>query len=395
MSILFQPIKIGEMELKNRFVRSATHEVMATEDGRITDDLIKRYSNLSKGEIGLIIPGHFYVHPLGQAHHGQCGIHSDEMIPGLKKLSNAVHQYGGKVAFQLAHGGRQAYKKLIGHAPLAPSKWGRDPATLHKPYQMTESDIRETIEAFSRAAQRAMEADADAVQIHAAHGYLMSEFLSPFFNRRKDEWGGSDENRFRFIKEIILKIKNILPENKPLLVKMNANDYTPKKGVTPDLAATYAGWMVELGVDAIEISCGTGYSFHTIRGDIPANEMVAGLPLWMKPIAKMKLKAMAKTNTFEDAYNRETAKVLKPVMGDTPLILVGGLRKLNQMEEIIDQGDADLISMSRPFLREPFLVKKFMEGKSTEASCISCNKCFAAMFNAMPVRCYQKGLPGF
>lgn len=392
MSLLFQPASIGSLTLRNRFVHSATHEAMAGYDGKINDNIVRRYETLAKGEIGLIIPGHLFVHPLGKAHKGQCGIHSDDMVSGLSRLADIIHKNGGRVAFQLAHGGRQADKAIIQHAPLAPSKWGRDPATLNKPHQMTDQEIKETIIAFVHAAKRAQKAGADAIQLHAAHGYLISEFLSPFFNRRKDDWGGSDENRFRFIKEVIANIKEVLPDDMPLLVKMNANDYTPKKGMTPDLAAKYARWMVDLGVDAVEASCGTAYSFHIIRGDIPADELIKGLPFWMKPIGRLKLNAMAKSNAFEDAFNREAGKVIKDRMGKASLILVGGLRKLTHMEEIIEKGDADLISMSRPFIREPFLVKKFKEGKATEASCINCNKCFAAMFNAIPVRCYQKGV---
>ncbi|MBC2716325.1 MAG: NADH:flavin oxidoreductase [Desulfobacteraceae bacterium] len=395
MSQMFQSVKIGEMEIKNRFVHSATHEVMADNNGRITDELTKRYKNLAKGEVGLIIPGHMYVHPLGNAHHGQMGIHNDDMIPGLKRLADTIHENGGKVAFQLAHGGRQTPKQMIGTQPLAPSKQSRDPVTLNKPQQMSEELIEETIEAFAAAAARAVEAGSDAVQIHAAHGYLICEFLSPFFNKRKDKWGGSDENRFRLIKEVIKRTKSRLPDDIPVIVKMNTNDYTPFKGITPDLAAVYAKWMTVLSVDAVEISCGTYYTFHTIRGEIPVPEMAAGLPMWMRPVAKVKLNFQKKGNIFKDAYNLDAAKKIKPNMGDTPLILVGGMRKLSQMEEIVENGDADLISMSRPFIREPFLVKRFQEGKSTEASCVNCNKCFAAMFNSIPIKCYEKGLPGF
>lgn len=390
MSQLFQTVSIGRLMLQNRFVHSATHEAMSGDDSKINKDIIRRYNTLAKGEIGLIIPGHLFVHPLGKAHKGQCGIHSDEMIKGLSKLADTIHQNGSKVAFQLAHGGRQADKKIIHHAPLAPSKWGRDPATLNKPHQMTEMEIRETIDAFGKAAVRSAKAGADAVQLHAAHGYLLSEFLSPFFNRRKDQWGGSDENRFSFIREVITRVKEALPDDMPLLVKMNADDFTPQKGMTPNLAAQYAKWMVETGVDAVEVSCGTAYSFHTIRGDIPADEILAGLSFWMKPIGKIKLKAMEKSNRFVEAFNRSAGKVMKAAIGKAPLILVGGLRTLTKMEEIIEKEDADLISMSRPFIREPLLVKKFKEGKSTQASCINCNKCFAAMYNAKPVRCYQK-----
>jgi len=393
MSVLFEPFKIGKMEVRNRFVHSATYEALCSDDGRVTADYIKRYEKLSKGEVGLIIPGHMYVHPGGKAHHRQCGIYSDEMIPGLKKLSDAVHQHGGKIAFQLAHAGRQSPKAVIGASPLAPSGNGLDPVSFSKPQQMSEAQIEDTIDAFARAARRAVKAGADAVQLHAAHGYLINEFLSPFFNRRKDAWGGSNENRFRFIKEIILRLKKTIPDAMPILVKLNANDHLAQKGITPALASAYARWLVDLGVDAIETSCGTYYSFHTIRGEVPAAEIAAGLPAWMRPVAKLKMKFQAPATRFQEAYNLDAAKMIKPVMGKASLILVGGIRKLAQMEEIVQQGYADLISMSRPLIRDPMLVKRFREGKTAEASCISCNKCFAATFSAIPVRCYQKGIP--
>ena len=393
MRSMFQSIKIGKVEIKNRFVHSATHEAMAADNGAITGAILKRYVRLAKGDIGLIIPGHLYVHPFGQAHKGQSGIHTDDMIPGLKELADAVHEHGGKIAFQLAHGGRQSTKKVLGRAPLAPSRHGRDPVSLNKPAQINETQILDTIHAFAAAAKRAVDAGADAIQLHAAHGYLINEFLSPFFNRREDAWGGSDTGRFRFIREIILEIRKVLPDGMPVLVKLNTNDFTPRPGITPDLAAMYAKWLVEIGVAAVEVSCGTYYGFQTIRGEIPGAELARALPAWMRPLARIKMKMQAPANRFQEAYNLAAAGKIRPVIDKTPLILVGGMRRLSHMNEIVARGTADMISMSRPFVREPSLVRRFAEGKSAEASCISCNKCFAAMFNEKPVRCYQKGLP--
>ena len=393
MSIMFEPVNIGPMEVKNRFVHSATHESMAARTGSITEDILKRYQRLARGQIGLIIPGHLYVDTLGKAHFGQSGIHTDAMIPGLKNLVDAVHEEGGKIAFQLAHGGRQSPRTVIGRPPFAPSASGRDPVTLDKPRQMDQADIHDTVRAFGAAAQRAAAAGADAVQIHAAHGFLINEFLSPFFNRRKDEWGGTDSGRFRFLKAIISKVREVLPDTMPVMVKLNTNDYTPGPGITPNLAATYAKWMVALGVAAVEVSCGTYYGFQTIRGEIPGAELVRALPMWMRPVARVKMKLQASANRFQEAYNLEAAQTVKPVLGKARLILVGGVRRLSQMEEIIENGHAHMIAMSRPFIREPFLVSRFYEKKATEAACISCNKCFAAMFNSMPIRCYYKGLP--
>jgi 2,4-dienoyl-CoA reductase-like NADH-dependent reductase (Old Yellow Enzyme family) len=395
MSVLFQPIQLGNTQIKNRFVCSATYEVLATEAGEVTDGHVKRYRKLAKGDIGLIIPGYLYIHPLGRAYKYQAGIHSDDMIPHLKKVVQAVHDVGGKIAFQLAHAGRQTSKDIIGQTPIGPSDKSRDPIYFFKPKRMNEEQIHEVIQAFGIAASRAVEAGVDGIQIHGAHGYLINQFLSPFFNDRDDAWGGSDENRFRFLKEIILEARKALPEGMPLLVKLNMHDYTPQEGVTPILARKYAGWLAELEIDGLEVSCGSPvYSFMNMcRGEVPVNEIVRALAWWQRPFGKLMLNRLLGKYDLQEGYNLEAAKMIKPVIGNIPLILVGGLRRTSQMEEILEKGYADFISMSRPFIREPSLVKKIKEGKTDMASCVSCNKCLAAVVNNIPVRCYNKGLP--
>lgn len=262
MSILFEPMNLGNVQIKNRFVHSATYEGMAAETGEVTDKIIKRYQQLAKGDVGLIIPGFLYVHPLGQVCRHQAGIHNNDMIPGLRKVVEAVHQQGGKIVFQLVHAGRQTTKQIIGQTPISPSAKGRDPVNFVKPKKMIERQVHQVVQAFREAAQRAVEAGVDGIQLHAAHGFLINQFLSPFFNDRSDAWGGSDENRFRFLKEVILETKKVLPEGMPLLVKLSTHDYTPQEGVTPPLAAKYAGWLAELEIDGLELSCGSAtYSF--------------------------------------------------------------------------------------------------------------------------------------
>jgi len=184
-------------------MHSATYEAMASETGEVTKKLVKRYQVLAKGEIGLIIPGHMFVHPYGRAAQFQTGIHRDEMVPGLKRLVDAVHKEGGKIFLQISHAGRQTKKALIGRRPMGPSSFDRDPTNMVKAAEMNKEEIMESIAAFGDAARRAVEAGADGIQLHAAHGYLINQFLSPYFNKRKDEWGGSDEKRFSFIREVI------------------------------------------------------------------------------------------------------------------------------------------------------------------------------------------------
>ena len=394
MSILFEPMKIGEMELQNRFVRSATIENMAKETGEVTDELVSLYRTLAKGKVGLIIPGYMYIHPLGRAYRYQTGIYDDKMVPGLRRVVNVIHEEGSKVAFQIVHAGMQTFSRLIGGTPAGPSGEIMNPIAVEYSREMTEEEIQDTIEAFVEAARRAVEAGVDAVQLHAAHSYLINQFLSPFYNHRQDEWGDSDEYRFRFLKEIVIKTKKVLPSDIPLLIKLNSNDYTPEEGITPLLAAQYSEWLTQLGIDAIEISCGSGYSiFNMCRGEVPVKEIIQAVPDYMKAMAENVYKDMTGKFNFEEGYNLEAAKIIKSKIGDIPLILVGGLRNKTFMEGLIKSKYADFISMSRPFIREPFLVKNIKEGKQERAACISCNRCLAAIPNDYPIRCYTKKFP--
>lgn len=395
MSILFTPKNIGNVELPNRFVNSATYEGTAQETGEASDELIERYVRLAKGGMGLIITGMMYVHPSGRAFKYQTAIHHDNMIRGLKKLVDAVHGAGGKIAFQLAHGGRQTTKDMIGRTPLGPSSRGRDPINFVKPKEMIEDEIMEMIQAFGAAVRRAVEAGADAIQLHAAHGYLINEFLSPFFNMRKDSWGGSEENRFRFLEEVLREVRGALPEGFPILIKLTTNDYTPKEGVRPPLAARYAGRLAELGVEGVEVSCGTtNYSYMNMsRGDVPTAELLKSLSWWEKPIGRLMIGKLEGKYNLEEGYNLEAAKMIRPVLGDIPLLLVGGMRTVSHMEEVLENDHADFISMSRPFIREPFLVNKIKEGIMNKASCVSCNRCLAAVAHDLPIYCYNKSFP--
>ena len=224
---------------------------------------------------------------------------------------------------------------------------------------------------------------------------LINQFLSPFYNRRKDEWGGSDENQFRYLKEIILKTKKVIPGDMPILVKLNANDYTQKEGVTPPLAVKYAQWLKDLDIDSLEVSCGSAHFaiFNLCRGDIPVKEITQWLPPSLRVMAEKIFNDMVGKYNLEEGYNLEAAKMIKPVLGDIPLMLVGGLRTVSFMEEVIKNNYTDFISMARPFIREPYLVRNIKEGKIEKVSCISCNRCLAALPNDFPTRCYVEKFP--
>jgi 2,4-dienoyl-CoA reductase-like NADH-dependent reductase (Old Yellow Enzyme family) len=395
LSILFEPINLGPLTIKNRFVRSATFEAMTSENGEVTNQLVRLYRNLARGQVGLIITGCSYVQATGKFLNSQTGFHDDATIAGWKRLVDTIHEEGGTIAVQLGLGGIQGVKEKGMRYLPAPSGGIRNLANFATSREMTEAEIQETIERFGAAASRAIAAGVDAIEIHAAHGYLVSEFLSPYFNRRDDSWGGSDENRFRFLKEIVAAVKKSMPAETALLVKLNTNDHAKGGGITPQLALIYAGWLANLGIDGLEVSCGmANFSpFNMSRGMAPYDDFARIYPKWQRWIAKPAMKRVLKPQPLEGEYNLEASKLIKPVLGNLPLILVGGLRSVARMETIIQEGTADMISMSRPFVREPMLVKNIWEGKIDAVSCTSCNRCLAAITTGLPLACYVNGLP--
>lgn len=393
--MLFEPYQIGPLEVVNRFVRSATYEAMADAKGFVTPALVKLYRGLGRGEIGTIIPGYMFVNAVGRGAPKQMGIHTDETVGGLTELAAAIRAEGSRAIFQLHHAGGQTSVLLSGHLPVAPSRYGRDPLYLSKPRQMSTGDIAQVVDDFAAAARRARAAGADGVQIHAAHGYLLSQFLSPFYNRRTDDYGGSNAKRYRVLGEILAAVRQALGEGRAVLVKMNVTDGTPAPGITLDMAADYAKRLANDGVDGVEISSGsTSWApFVMCRGDVSVRDFGRAFPWILRPLMSRTIRRMAAQGRFEESYNAPAGPLLKKALGDVPLAVVGGVRSLSSMRRIIDDGAADLLSLSRPFVRQPRLVQQLRSGKAERATCTSCNQCLAAVFNRLPLGCYTKGLP--
>jgi len=345
--MLFEPFSFSGLNLKNRLVRSATYERRADEDGFVTESVIELYEDLTRGGIGLMITGNALMHPSGRTITQMLCIHSDIYIQGLKKLTSAVHELNGIIAIQLTHGGRQSFPILLGgNTPLAPSEV-YDTSTKIMPRAMTDTEIWEIIDAFGEAARRSRIAGFDAVQIHGAHGYLLNEFLSPYTNRRDDYWGGDEERRFHFVEEVYKVVRREVGEDYPVLIKMNADDLL-EGGLRIEEAARIARRLQEQGIDAVEVSGGMYESGgKTAQSDI----LTPG----------------------EEAYFRSAGGVFRKNL-NIPVMLVGGMRSKAVMEDVLLKGEADLISLSRPLIREPDLPNKLREGKEA-ADCISCNGC--------------------
>lgn len=362
MNKMFERTEINGMLLANRFVRSATWEGMASNDGAVTPKLIATMVDLAKGGVGLIISSHAYVRPEGQAGPWQLGVYKDELIPGLKEMTAAVHDSGGKIVMQLSHAGKFAPKKLIGQAPLVVSDYEEAGKTLY--HEITMQDIREIVNAFADGARRAKDAGFNGVQIHSAHGYLLSQFLSPVFNRRQDEYGGDIHNRSRIHIEVYQAIREAVGEDYPVLIKLNCKDFV-ENGLRLDDSLQVGRMLADVGLDAIELSGGllTGGKLSPSRPGIKSEE--------------------------EEAYFREEARYFKNAIG-IPLILVGGMRSFQVAECLVEDGVADYISMSRPLIREPNLINRWKSGDRCRSECKSDNMCFRTGIKGNGIYCEMK-----
>ena len=361
MAILFEHTQINGLELPNRFIRSATWEGLADKNGDCTPELVKLMAKLARGQVGLIITGHSYVHPAGQATPRQLGVDNDGRITGLRALTAEVHTEGGRIIMQLAHGGLGADPQLTGTELLGPST---GEGLVKSPgREMTTDDIHQVVASFGQAAQRAKAAEFDGVQIHAAHGYLLSQFLSPAFNQRSDPYGGTTENRSRIVMEVFESIRKAVGPDYPVLIKINSEDFI-KQGLPLTDFLQVAGRLDEAGIDAVEVSGGTFLSGPMV----PFRREI----------------------TFErdQAYFRKAARALKK-MSKLPVILVGGIRSYLLAERLVSEGIMDYISMCRPLIREPILIKRWQSGDLRKATCISCNGCFGPARAGRGIICVQ------
>lgn len=347
MSILFTPIEIGRLTVPNRFARSATHAYLADDDGSVGAREVELYRRLAEGEVGLIITGHAYVQSCGQASPRQIAASDDRFIEGLARIPAAVHAFPSRIFLQIAHAGRQTKPKLCGGVPVSPSPV-YDPESKVMPRELAADEIRTLIADFVAAAVRARRAGFDGVQLHAAHGYLLSSFLSPHTNRRTDEWGGPVENRARVLLEALRGVKAACGPDFPVIVKLNSTDFL-EGGLTVDDAVRVAGMLDGAGIDGIEVSGGMA---EAKKGSI-----------WPG------LRREEDEGYFVESAARIKGAVRVPVFG------LGGLRTLAAAERMVAEGRVDLISLSRPLIRDPYLVKHFREGAVAKSACISCNKC--------------------
>lgn len=397
-SMVFTPASIGSLEIKNRLVRSATYENGATPHGEVTDGLVDLYRNLGKGGVGLMVTGIACV--LGKYHapHRSMRIDDDRFIPGLSRISKAVHDLGNhcRIMVQLHLPGRQVIESadipgIMDYFPPAmitalqknaaassgeptpPPEEGpsiepvgpsdlRDAMFGRTPRKLGVEEIHEIIEAFAQSIKRAREAGFDGVQLHAAHGWLLSSFLSPHTNHREDAYGGSTENRTRIVRDILEKGRNLAGKDFPILIKMNTTDFFPD-GTDLEEAIRVAKMLEITGFSALEISGGMWEAVTRTKEDL-------GFAPYMLPESRTGIQ-----RKDQEAYFLPAASAIKKQV-DIPILLVGGLKSLDKIEEVLESGQADFVSLSRTLIRQPDLPDLWKTGKGPNtADCISCNAC--------------------
>lgn len=346
MKTVLNPTTLGNLKLANHIVRSATYEGMSGTEGEPTAPLFKMYTDLAANQVGLIISGGAFVLPEGKGLPGMLGIHDDSLIEGYKQLTGQVHQYNGKIVLQLIFCGTQGFLDVPDvYSPSAIP----DKLTKRTGKEMSAEDILHLKKAFAAAAQRAKNAGFDGVEIHSSAGFLLSQFLTPFYNHRTDQYGGPIENRARLLLEIYEEIREQVGKDFAVLVKINCADFMDE-GFSLEDSLYVCERLAAQGIDAIEITGGAA----AIR-------------------EKTSVRTHILTSDQESYFADQAAKISQNC--SVPIILNGGNRSLEVMEHWATQTSIAFFGMCRPFLAEPALVKRWYEGNTEKAKCISCNKC--------------------
>lgn len=354
-SILFKPKNIGPITIMNRFMRSATWDGRTDGAGMPLDEHFEMLVYLARGMVGLICPGDMEVN-LQNIGPRTYAISGPEYIETWKGVIDSIHTRGNKIMFQLNHKG-----------PECPTKLFEDQIELN------DTQIQDYIDLYVKAALCSLDADVDGIQFHGSHGFFLSSWLSPARNLRKDKWGGSTENRARILKEIITEVKK--KAKKPFFVslKLNGSDIDPR-GLTPDLSADLVHELKGY-VDMFEISCNITQPYYQIASEFNINAITRGVPKDKHQDAIANAQKLLHGVHFKQEFNRPFAEIIRKKNPDAILALVGGNREFDKMEKLVKSGLVDFVSMSRPFLKDPFIVKEMYEGKVSKSDCLNCGAC--------------------
>lgn len=350
---LFEQVRFPKLTLKNRFVRSGLWMKAADEKGHITPDLIDTYKALADGGVGLIITEYTYIDANDQPNPRMIGMYDDSFISEWKEIIDYAHFKNVKIACQIAMGGSQSGFEASRHRRMIAPSAVLNRVTGIMPQEMTEADFKHVINCHAKAALRVKQAGFDAVQIHAAHGYLLSQFLTPYYNRRKDKYGGTLHNRARLIYEVVAAVRAAVGKDFPVMIKLNFDDFMSEgEGLTfPESLAMFER-LDALGVDFIEPS-GTNLS--------SGNGITQSFPNIARSIEK------------QSYFKEQVSEIARHIT--TPLILVGGNRNIEVMDDLLNNKNIPLFSLARTLLAEPNLINKWKTDLAYVPKCIACNKC--------------------
>ena len=374
---VFTPGRLGPIELRNRVVKSATNEAMSRE-GLVTDQLIEWHREFAAGGVGMTTLAYCSVSSEGRTFHHQMWMR-EEALPGLRRFTDAMHGEGARAAIQLGHAGWFANPRATRAPPLGPSRTFSPHAQTFS-RAMDESDLARITGEFADAARLAVEAGFDALEVHVGHGYLLSQFLCPYNNRRTDTWGGSIENRARFSRQVLRAVRDAAGADVAVYAKFNMDDGF-RGGLQLDEGIQVARWLAEDGsVDALQLTGGhtTRTPMYLMRGDTPMREMAKGEPRFLRRMGMRLFTALLiKDYPFEEAFFLPLALRFREAL-DLPLMLLGGVKKLETMDRAMELG-FEFVAIGRALIREPDLIKRMQAGETTVALCIPCNRCVAEM----------------
>jgi 2,4-dienoyl-CoA reductase-like NADH-dependent reductase (Old Yellow Enzyme family) len=365
--LLFQSLKLGHLVLPNRIVMTTVKLGYSNNKGEVSEPHIAFYKRRAEGGVGLMTTEPMYVQHNGRELPTQLGIHSDELIPGLQQLADAVHSAGGRIMAHINHAGRAANPKLISEEELVSSSDIHCPSNQVTPQPLMGDGIAKIVSAFSTAARRVREAGFDAIEIPFSHGYLIHQFLSPYTNHREDEYGGSLENRLRFGREIVTMVRDQVGEDFPIIVRMNAKDYV-KGGLEVEDTIEIARTLEMLGVQALSITSGT---------------MCESVPFCLYPTGTPKANLLPMAARIREAVS-------------LPVIVAGRIRTPDLACEALATGQTDLIGLGRPFLADPDWVRKTeADDEESILLCAACHQgCLAELRKGEGTHCVFNPLTG-
>lgn len=375
----FSPVQLGPVRLRNRIIKAATSEGRSPR-GLVTDDLIDFHRSFAEGGVGMTTVAYCCVSPLAASAPGQI-VMNDEALPGLRKLTEAVHAAGSAISAQLGHAGVVAQKRLTGVTPLAPSRF-INPTSFAYCREIGRSEIAAVIDQFGAAARVAVDAGFDAVELHFGHLYLPSSFLSPLINRRKDEYGGDIDNRSRLVREIAQRVREVVGDSIAVIAKLDMDDGMPGGIWIDEALRTVQLLDADATLDAIELTQGSSVyrPLYLFRGDVPVREFAKVMPPMLRPGVRLLGKGVMGDYPYEDLYMLPAARQFVPIMKNTKLILLGGITNRQHVETGMREG-FDFIAMGRALLREPDLVNKMMADAGTRSRCNHNNKCMVTVFS--------------